>query len=134
MCLLITLVKEEKALEALNWVCGGFFKNLFQFVNRYFVLLHCFYVFIEAVFVFFEPLRHTASSILTTICFFPCVLLKFPTHFTVSLNDLIICLHVSKTDFDPRNSFPWKPKGDSIKAASKLRWGIKRKKRSAGIN
>lgn len=59
---------------------------------------------------------------------FPCVLLKFPTHFMVTLNDLIICLHISKTDFDPTNSFPWKPKGDSIKAASNLSWVIKKRK------
>lgn len=63
---------------------------------------------------------------------FPCVLFKFPTLFMVTLNDLIICLPISKTHFDPTNSFPWKPKGDSIKAASNLRWVIK--KESAGIN
>lgn len=60
---------------------------------------------------------------------FPCVVLKFPTHFMVTLNDLIICLHISKTDFSPTNSFPWKPKGDAIKAASELRWAIKNRKK-----
>lgn len=45
----------------------------------------------------------------------------------VTLNDLIICLHISKPDFSPTNSFPWKPKGDSIKAASEL--GLLRKEK-----
>lgn len=30
---------------------------------------------------------------------FPCVFRKFPTRFMVTLNNLIICLHISKTDF-----------------------------------
>lgn len=47
----------------------------------------------------------------------------------VTLNDLIICPHISKTDFSPTNSFPWKPKGDSIKAASELSWVIKKRKK-----
>lgn len=59
---------------------------------------------------------------------FPCIALKFPTHFMVTLNDLIICLHISKPDFSPTNSFPWKPKGDSIKTASELMWVIKKRK------
>lgn len=50
----------------------------------------------------------------------------------VTLNDLIICLPISEADFDATNSFPWKPKGDSTKAASNLRCVIK--KEGAGIN
>ena len=62
-----------------------------------------------------HSLLHSRKNLL-----FPCDLLKFPTHFMVTLNDLIICPHLLKTDFDPTNSFPWKLKGDSIKAASEL--------------
>lgn len=89
---------------------------------------------INRTFVCFKDvLCHTAhSSLTTTIIFPPCVWFKFPTHFMVTLNKPIICLPISKTDFDPTNSFPWKPKGDSIKAASNLRWVVK--KESAGIN
>lgn len=88
-------------------------------------------LFIEASFVLSVSLPHSLFQSHNNLLF-PCVLLKFPTHFMVTLNDLIICLPISKTDFDPTNSFPWKPKGDSIKAASNLRWVIK--KESAGIN
>lgn len=50
----------------------------------------------------------------------------------VALNDLIICLPISNPDFNPRNSFLWKSKTDSIEALSNLKRVIK--KESAGIN
>lgn len=68
--------------------------------------------------VFCRPLCHTASFLQQSAF----SMLKFPTHFMVTLNDLIICLYISKTDFSPTNSFPWKPKVDAIKPASELRW------------
>lgn len=76
-----------------------------------------FSVFIDAYFVLRASLPHSLLQPHNNQVF-PCVLLKFPTHFMVTLNDLIICLPISKTDFYPTHSFPWKPKGDSIKAAS----------------
>ncbi len=114
---------------AINFIIMFWLAN--TFLMLLFFLYFGFTLFIVAPFVLraslLYSLLHSHNNQL-----FPCVLLKFPTHFMVTLNDLIICLPISKTDFSPTNSFPWKPKGDSVKAASNLRWVIK--KVSAGIN
>lgn len=44
---------------------------------------------------------------------FPCILLKFPTHFIVTLYNLTMCLLILKTDFY-LTDFPWKPMDDSV--------------------
>lgn len=87
-------------------------------------------------FICFKSLVATALLHSHNNQLFPCVLLKFPTHFMVALNDLIICPQISKTHFEARDSFPWRPwGGDSIRAASNLGCVIRTKKKGGdGIN
>lgn len=64
-------------------------------------------------FICFKSLVATALLHSHNNQLFPCVLRKFPTHFMVALNDLIICPQISKTHFEARDSFPWRPGGVS---------------------